>query len=138
LRPDITPFTAIHVPPWRAESETVLGFSWVAVVGVLRGVGRTLLYGNLGDDIIQKRKRDFRQQRVVSIRHELYADARIATPPRRMRLLTASDTLARRVRGAADHAGSPGATFRARARLTTSRAILGRPCFVRGLTGGSP
>jgi hypothetical protein len=33
-------FLAIPLSPRRTESETVLGLSWVAVVGVLRGVGR--------------------------------------------------------------------------------------------------
>jgi hypothetical protein len=42
---------------------------------------------------------------------------------------TAGDTLARRVIGAIDRAGSPGATFRARARRTTCGAVLGRPCL---------
>ena len=34
---------AIPLSPWRTESETVLGLSWVAVVGMLRYVGRLLV-----------------------------------------------------------------------------------------------
>jgi len=44
FRADFTPFTAIHLSSWRAESETVLGLSWVAVVGMLWYDRLTLLY----------------------------------------------------------------------------------------------
>jgi len=47
------PLTAIHLSPWRAESETVLGLSWVAVVGMLWYVGWTLLYANFGGLLTQ-------------------------------------------------------------------------------------
>jgi hypothetical protein len=42
LRADITPLIDIHLSPWRAESETVIGLSRVAVVVVLRGVGQVV------------------------------------------------------------------------------------------------
>ena len=38
FRAVFTPFHAIPLSPWRTESETVLGLSWVGVVGMLRDV----------------------------------------------------------------------------------------------------
>jgi hypothetical protein len=46
----------MHLSPWRTESETVLGLSWVAVVGVPWGDGWTLLYGTFGGLLTQETK----------------------------------------------------------------------------------
>jgi len=43
FRAVFTPFHAIPLSPWRTESETVLGLSWVAVDGVLRDVSRLMV-----------------------------------------------------------------------------------------------
>jgi hypothetical protein len=56
FRAGFAPFQAIHLSPWRTESETVLGLSWVAVVGVPWGDGWTLLYGTFGGLLTQETK----------------------------------------------------------------------------------
>jgi hypothetical protein len=43
FRAVFTALLAIPLSPWRTESETVLGLSWVAVVGVLRDVSRLMV-----------------------------------------------------------------------------------------------
>jgi len=56
LRAVFTLFTAIHWSPRRADSETVLGLSWAAVVGVPWGDGWTLLYEAFGGLTTEKIK----------------------------------------------------------------------------------
>jgi len=47
----------MDLSPWRTASETVLGLSWVVVVGLPCGDGWTLLYGCFGDLLTQETKK---------------------------------------------------------------------------------
>ena len=56
----------------------------------------------------------------------MYADERVAAPPRRTAVAATGDTPTRPLRGAIDRAGSAGGPFQTCPRRATSLAILGQ------------
>jgi hypothetical protein len=95
----------------------VLNISWVAVVGVLWGDGRTPFVPIFGGLLTPKMK-IYRFPDTWQVKKTHKCTGMSAQRRRRDEVAAAAagDTLARPRNGAVDRAGSPGATFRARPR----------------------